>query len=153
MKGIDNQDPVGTNQNFHEGIDNQGPVGEQNPGMNNMMGGNPVDNNVINQIQNVPVNPNKYALETSFGSCPECGMSHPPLPQGEKCPNSSLEALTAKQSNTPVKITDQEFNKFLVSMKNILISQLHQIEVTNPQEIFRHLTLKIMEALEDLKKK
>ena len=54
MKGIDNQDPVGTNQNFHEGIDNQGPVGEQNPGMNNMMGGNPVDNNVINQIQNVP---------------------------------------------------------------------------------------------------
>jgi hypothetical protein len=152
--GIDNQGPIEQNQDLHMGIDNQGiqqnqpnlipPAGNPSTGQNNA---------VVNQIQSTPVNPNKYALETSFTGCPQCGMSHPPIPQGETCPNASIEKITSENSNTPVKIKDQDFNKFLVSMKNILISQLDQIEVTNPQEIFKHLTLKVMEALEELKKK
>ena len=155
--GIDNQAPIKQNQDIHIGIDNQGPIELNHPSLippvgNSSMGRSTMNNNVVNQIQNTPVNPNKYALKTSFSVCPQCNMSHPPIPQGETCPNASIEKITSKNSNTPVKITDQDFNKFLVNMKNILISQLDQIKVTNSQEIFKHLTLKVMEALEELKK-
>jgi len=159
MKGIDNQDNVGESQDLHTGIDNQGTsvktVNDFGIPKQNQMGGNPMtggsmDNNIINQINNTPINPNKNAITTTFGNCSQCGMSHPPIRPGETCPNASVQSQT---SNTAVKITDQQFNTFLVNMKNILISQLDQIKVTNPQEIFKHLTLKMMEALEGLKEK
>jgi len=162
MKGIDNQDNVSESQDLHTGIDNQGIVveGANNLGMpnQNQMGGNPmtggsmdrdiINQNTLNQMSNAP--PSSSIISTTFGACDQCGTSHPPLKPGETCPNASIQT---QSSNTPVKITDQQFNTFLVNMKNILVSQLDQLEVTNSQEIFNHLTLKIMEALEELKKK
>jgi len=105
--------------------------------------------NTLNQMKNAPQSPSVNSLSTTFGSCPQCGMSHPPIPPGETCPNASIQQI---QTSGPVKITDQEFNQFLVNMKNILVSQLDQIEVTNAKEIFKVITLKVMEALEELKK-
>jgi len=163
--GIDNQGEVTANQDIHAGIDNQGITNETlTPSMEGIVNqpqtvgpqtvgpqtvGSQMDSAVINKIQNTTIDPNKNAMTTSFGSCGQCGVSHPPLPNGETCPNASMSVVT----NTPVKISDQDFNKFLVNMKNILVSQLDKLEVTNPQEIFKHLTMKIMEALEELKKK
>ncbi len=153
--GIDNQGDVNTTQDIHAGIDNQGEVDPNlAPSRDGIVNqpqavGSQIDNVVVNQIQNATIDPNKNAMATSFGACAQCGVSHPPLPNGETCPNASMEAV----NNTSVKISDQEFNKFLVNMKNILISQLDQLEVTNSQEIFKHLIMKIMEALEELKKK
>ena len=48
----------------------------------------------------------------AFAECPQCGVMHPPIPGGGKCPNAKVEI---KEAN----VTDEDINKFLASLKNI----------------------------------
>ena len=77
----------------HKGIDNQGPVNESVPLNPAMMG------------------PAKGPDPVPTGNiCPQCEMVHPPLRQGEKCPNAKVKAMTEEGTEVIVDI-----NKYLLT--------------------------------------
>ena len=47
--------------------------------------------------------------------CPQCGFSHPPVPEGKKCPMSQEQTATGDKL---------DFTDFFIKMKNILTSNI-----------------------------
>ena len=98
------------------------------------------ENLVINQIQNqITTNrPSTNELKSSFGTCPQCNLIHPPLKQGEQCPNA------------PVQMGEQkvDFNDFLSTFRTILISQTEKKNITDYDKYFGYITIEITKAIE-----
>lgn len=76
------------------------------------------------------------------GACPQCGTLHPPIPPGTKCPM----APTTIKGEDGVKILNTD--KFIMSMKNILISQIEIKKIKDPEKLFNNITIEIMKYLE-----
>jgi len=74
--------------------------------------------------------------------CHECGTMHPPVLAGQKCPNAKLNLPT---------ISDEEIGNFLVSMRNILISQIEKNQVKNAKKLFQQSTVALAQFLEGYK--
>ena len=72
--------------------------------------------------------------------CPECGVMHPPLPQGQKCPNAKV--------NLP-SISDEEIGNFLASMRNIIISQIEKRQIKNAKKVFQQSIVILTKFLEE----
>jgi len=112
----------------HTGIDNQGE-----------------------SISSTPISPG--TIQTSKGPdpvpvgniCPQCNMVHPPLKPGEICPNAKVKINTesiAKEER------DVDINKYLVNLRNILVSQIEQKKIQHIQKLFQNITLEITKFLE-----
>jgi hypothetical protein len=87
-------------------------------------------------------------VKGTFGeACPQCGLLHPPLKDGEKCPNAPIK--TKDESTGEEKIIDP--TKFLVDMKNIIVSQMEIKKISNPENLFKFLTVEITKLLEGYK--
>ena len=82
------------------------------------------------------------AIPTTFGSCSQCGIMHPPLRPGEMCPNAKFKTSTGKVI---------DFEKFLVDLKMILVSQFEIRKVTNSEDIFKQIKLEVMKIMENYK--
>jgi len=80
-------------------------------------------------------------VSSSFGICSECGLIHPPLKPGEKCPNA------------PIKIDGGEINlsNFFRDLKNICSSQIEIKKIKNPDILFKKITIEIAKFLENYK--
>ncbi len=92
---------------------------------------------LMNQISNQTAPP--MGMSTTFGQCPQCGLIHPPLKPNEKCPNAPIK-------NEKGEKVDVE--KFIVALKNILISQIDQKKIKEPENLFKFITIEIFKILE-----
>ena len=113
----------------HTGIDNQGVVDQSvpvSPGtLGNMKGPDPVP------VGNV---------------CPQCEMVHPPIRSGEKCPNAKVKAMNEEGTEVVVDI-----NKYLVSIRNILMTNIEKKKIQDINKLFQNITLEIAKFVEDYK--
>ena len=159
--------PAPVNQNINQ-FDNQG----DNAGFIQTEGGGQFDNQgpvqpvvvpAIPQNPNPPVNPqvkpniiNTTGVEVGVAPtpvkldnvCPQCGMSHPPLPPGEKCPNASV-ANEVKGS----KLNDAQINTYVVNIRNIVISKMAEKQIKNGDKFFQYAILELAKSLENYKEK
>lgn len=75
-------------------------------------------------------------------TCPQCNSIHPPLKPGQMCPNAKV--------NVP-GIKDEEIGDFLVSMRNIIISQVEKTQVKDVKKLFQQATVVLAKFLEEYK--
>jgi len=97
--------------------------------------------NIIQNINSNPAPPGQ-APAPSGGTCPQCGLMHPPVDPGETC---SMAPITTKDNKT-VDPTD-----FLTKMKLIITSQLEQKSIKDTDKFFQHLTIELTKAMENYK--
>ena len=70
----------------------------------------------------------------SYGICQQCGYSHPPVKEGEKCP-------MAKEKTQTGEFIDYE--SFFSSLKNILTSQIQQKNIKDSKKFLGNILMKI----------
>jgi hypothetical protein len=61
------------------------------------------------------------------GGCPQCGLIHPPLAPGLKCPLS-------KDKNSNGEVIDS--SDFLVQIKNIVVSKIQTKDIKDSKKVF-----------------
>lgn len=108
---------------------------------------NPQINSTIQQLNQQTIDPSKNAINPAQGVCPECNMVHPPLPNGQKCPNKPVDPSESGG------ITQEQINKYLVNLKNIIFSQIQQRGIKDGNKLFQQLTINITKYLESYTEK
>lgn len=94
---------------------------------------------LINQLkQQAP--PTAAPLRPTFDKCGQCGMFHPPLAPGQVCPKAPLNIEG---------ITDQQVNQMLVSLKNILVSQIRVNKITDGNKLLQQLVIHVMKFFDE----
>ena len=78
----------------------------------------------------------------SFPVCGQCGLSHPPIAGGQKCPMS-------KDKSPSGQII--EYDNFFTSLKNILTSQIQQKNIKDTNKFLGNVIILITKQLEDYK--
>jgi len=82
-------------------------------------------------------------MSITIGSkCQQCGMIHPPLPQGERCPN----ATTKDEKGTVI-----DFTPLLSPLKNIVTSQIQLKKITNIKKFFGFVIVEMTKIIENYK--
>lgn len=122
------QNMIQPNIDIHKGIDNQG-----------------------DSISSAPVTPGM--LQPAKGPdpvpvgnvCPQCNMMHPPLRPGETCPNANVKINTGALNK---EARDVDINKYLVTLRNILVSQIEQKKIKDIEKLFQNITIEITKFLE-----
>lgn len=113
------------------------PINSVRP-MGTPIGQKPQVNNLANIITSAPPS---AAVE---GGCPQCGMIHPPVPQGQKCPMAPVKVKDGNEE----KIID--INKFLGNLKNIILSQAEKKGITDIEKLFKDIVVEVTRYLEQL---
>jgi len=85
-------------------------------------------------------------LPTGIDVCPFCKTIHPPLRPGEKCPNAGLG-----EDQKRFNITDETINKFIVNLKNIIISNLSAKNIKDGTKFFQHAIIELTKIIEHYK--
>jgi hypothetical protein len=96
--------------------------------------------NLINQMQSS--GPKSYNVNPSQPHCHQCGTYHPPLAPGEKCPLAEPKTADGKKIDT---------SKMVVQLRDILISQMEQKNIKDPDKFFKFVILELMKSLEGYK--
>jgi len=122
------QSMVKPNIDSHAGIDNQGDVMSSSP------------------LAPGTLQPAKGPDPVPIGNvCPQCNMIHPPLKPGETCPNAQVKIDTGALNK---ESRDVDINKYLVTLRNILVSQIEQKEIKDAQKLFQNITIEVTKFLE-----
>jgi hypothetical protein len=87
--------------------------------------------------------PTPAGLNTTKDGCPQCGMVHPPLPPGKKCPMAPLKVKEGEKE----KIVDVA--KFLGEMHNIILSQCEIKKIKDVEKLFQNIIIEITKYLEE----
>ena len=96
---------------------------------------------LIGQIQQQPhMSGGSIATEPV---CPQCGLLHPPIRPGEKCPNAPIQIGEEKVDTT----------KFFVDLKNICTSQIEKKKIKDVEKMFSKLIIEITGFLESYEEK
>jgi hypothetical protein len=74
--------------------------------------------------------------------CSECGLFHPPLPDGMKCP-SKLEKLSNGEAI--------DLGNFMLNMKNIVMSHIHKNNIKDYKKLLALILIKVTKSLENYK--
>lgn len=87
--------------------------------------------------------PNLSDMNVPAGSnvCPQCKTIHPPLRPGEKCPNASRDV-------SKFGLDDTSVNKFIVDIRNIVLSQLSLKGITDGKKFFQFAIIELTKVLE-----
>lgn len=79
-------------------------------------------------------------IPLSGNKCSECGFIHPPIPQGQRCPNAKVE----------VKGVDPaDVRKFIVDLGNVILFHIETKKITDSKKIFGDITLMVAKYMED----
>ena len=131
-----------------------GNVPQGNVGVNNQQGLTPTETAQLRALQSTinaqTIDPTKNAIKPSQGECPECGTFHPPLAPGEKCPMANADAKIQDGEQTTI-IRNEDINKFLVDMKNIILSNIQAKKIKKVIPLFQKITLELAKFLENYK--
>jgi len=92
--------------------------------------------------QTMQQGPPPQPVSSTQSACPECGLIHPPLPQGQKCPNAPLD-------KNDMGIDDADVNKHLVDMRNIIMSKMRERGVKDGKKFFQYAVIELTKALEN----
>lgn len=92
---------------------------------------------LIKQMSQGSLPPNGGSIATE-PICPQCGLLHPPVEPGKKCPNAPIQVGEKKVGTT----------KFLVDLKNICASQIEKKNIKDVEKMFKKLTIEITKFLE-----
>jgi len=117
------------------GFDNQNPENENNIQLPQM-----------NRKSRPQSQPTSQSATSGLNICPFCKTIHPPLKPGEKCPNAGL-GKDQKRFN----ITDETINKFIVNLKNIIISNLSAKNIKDGTKFFQHAIIELTKIVEQYK--
>jgi len=71
--------------------------------------------------------------------CPQCGLTHPKLPDGEKCPMAKEHTSDGSEIN---------YENFMRNVRNIVSSQIHVKSIKNVNKMFAELTIQFMNVVE-----
>lgn len=94
---------------------------------------------VLNTIQTgTPVN----TIAPAQGTCPECGMIHPPVQPGKKCPNAKVQVEA---------IPEVALNEFVIKVRDILVSQVEQKNVKDFKKFSGGMIIEVMKYCEGYK--
>ncbi len=103
-----------------------------------------VDINSQAMLSNIKQGSIPVPAQGAFAECPQCGSMHPPINPGEICPNKKIEIKAAG-------LKDEDINKFLVSLKNICVSQIESKSIKDGNKLFKHLIMELTKFLEGYK--
>lgn len=92
---------------------------------------------------NTPLTSSSVVVE---GGCPDCGLIHPPIHPGQKCPMAPVKVKDGEEE----KLVD--VNRFLVDLKNIIISQIDIKKITDIEGLFKNIIVEVTKYLEEYKK-
>ena len=96
--------------------------------------------NLINQMnQRIPKQSVISPIGTEQPVCPQCGLIHPPLRPGEKCPNAPIQSGEKKIDTS----------KFFASLKNICVSQIEKKGIKDVEKLFNNLVIEVTKYLEN----
>lgn len=100
---------------------------------------------VLNELNSRPAvaGPRPNAVSSTLPKCSDCGMFHPPLRPGEKCGNAPVHMQGAGGMDV-----DMVINKYLVSLKNITVSQIQLKKIKDINKLLQYLTLEMTKILE-----
>ena len=148
---IDTSSGMGTDQSPHlmnEGGNNaMGSVDQSplNPVNSVRPMGTPVDA-IKPQVQNAAniITPSIAPASAPVDGCPQCGLVHPPIAPGGKCPMAPVTVKGAKGESE--KVVD--VNKFLADLKNIIVSQAEMKKVTDIEKLFKNIIVEVTKYLE-----
>jgi len=82
------------------------------------------------------------AIEMSFSQCPQCGLSHPPIASGARCP-------MAKEKAPSGDVID--YNAFFKSLRDILTSQIHSKNIKDTKKFLGNILVRITKISEEYK--
>jgi len=77
----------------------------------------------------------------SFSQCQQCGLSHPPIPPGTKCP-------MAKDKVGNIEV---DLNPYLVKFRPVLIANIQKKEIKNLDKLFSNLIVLVQKYLDSYK--
>ena len=81
-------------------------------------------------------------MDMTFPVCSQCGLAHPPIPQGSKCP-------MAKEKSPSGDII--EYENFFISLKNILTSQIQNKNIKDTKKFLGNIIVNIVKIADDYK--
>jgi type VI protein secretion system component Hcp len=134
--GFDNQ---GSNSNIEQNI-------QISKKINNINLQSPSNN--LTKSTTLPTQNNKSIITnipTGLQLCKECNTIHPPLPPNERCPNAGLPQKDQKRFN----ISDDNINRYITNLKNIIISNLSKKNIKDGSKFFQHIIINITKIIED----
>ena len=82
-------------------------------------------------------------VASALPKCPDCGMLHPPSPDGKRCDNAPIETGAAN-----VIDLDMTINRYLVNLKNIAVSQIQSKGIKDVNKLLQHLTIEMTKMME-----
>lgn len=77
---------------------------------------------------------------TSFPKCGQCGLSHPIIPSGSKCPMAKEKTPSGKEIN---------FEEIFSPLKNILLSQIQKKDIKDVKKLFGKIIIEITKISEE----
>jgi hypothetical protein len=78
----------------------------------------------------------------SFPICSSCGLSHPPIPQGTKCPMAKEKSPSGEEI---------KYESFFTSLKSILTSQIQTKNIKDTNKFLGNIIVSITKFAEDYK--
>lgn len=72
--------------------------------------------------------------------CNQCGLSHPPLAEGIRCPMAKYSTCDGKEI---------DYGNFLANLQNIVASQIDIKKIQKPKNMFAKLTVEFMKLVEN----
>jgi len=84
-------------------------------------------------------------VAASLPQCPQCGLLHPPNTDGKPCANSPVQS---QGGTANVMDLDMEINKYLVTLKNIAVSQIQSKGIKDLNKFLQYMTLEMTKLME-----
>jgi len=82
-----------------------------------------------------------FDIPLSGSQCSQCGLMHPPIPPGTRCPNAKPKVEGLK---------DDDVRIFAGNMQNMILYHLETKKIDDPKKIFQDITLMIAQYLEKI---
>lgn len=101
---------------------------------------------VLNELNTKTASTGSHPTQvtSALPQCPTCGLLHPPNADGSPCANAP--ATTPGSAN--VVDLDMEINKYLVSLKNIAVSQIQSKGIKDVNKLLQYMTIEMTKLLE-----
>lgn len=84
-------------------------------------------------MSNIGINP-------AMPYCNQCEMYHPPVPNGQKCPNAKIKSVTGD---------NVDFTTLFSPLKTICISQIENKKIKNYKKMFGYIIVEITKMMEN----
>ena len=93
-------------------------------------------------IQQMNTTPSISTSPIQGNVCPQCKTIHPPLRPGEKCPNAAVDT-------SGYGLNDGDMNKYLVELRNIVMSQMSKKQIKDGKKFFQFTIIELMKVIEE----